>query len=87
MNAIKRAITLKIESPEGRKVFKRLIKTADCVIESYPVGYMKGIGLDYLSESQNLTVCWIQCEFSPCDSGNQYPFRGLRTAFRVTLGH
>ena len=47
MNANKRGITLDIASAEGRKVLEKLVKEADCVLESFPPGYMKSLGLDY----------------------------------------
>jgi len=47
LNANKRGITLDIEKPQGASLFKELVKKADFVIESYPVGYLKSIGLDY----------------------------------------
>ena len=46
-NASKRGITLDIEKPEGKELFKRLVKSADVVIESFPPGYMDSLGLGY----------------------------------------
>jgi len=46
-NTNKRGITLDIEAADGRGVFKRLVKTADVVIESFPPGYMDKLGLGY----------------------------------------
>ena len=46
-NANKRSITLDIETADGRDIFKRLVKTADVVIESFAPGYMDKIGLGY----------------------------------------
>ena len=46
-NANKRGVTLDIETPDGSLIFKRLVKTADFVIESFPPGYMDRIGLGY----------------------------------------
>ena len=43
----KRGITLDIEKEDGKEVFKRLVKTADIVLESFPPGYMDGLGLGY----------------------------------------
>ncbi len=40
-------ITLNIESEFGQDIFRRLIKTADAVVESYPPGYLQTLGLDY----------------------------------------
>jgi len=46
-NTSKRGITLDIETAEGQEVFKKLVKTADFVIESFCPGYMDRLGLDY----------------------------------------
>ena len=46
-NLHKRGITLSIETPEGREIFKRLVETADFVVESFEPGYMESIGLGY----------------------------------------
>ena len=43
----KRGITLNLETTDGREIFKRLVKTADFVIESFEPGYMKSLGLGY----------------------------------------
>jgi crotonobetainyl-CoA:carnitine CoA-transferase CaiB-like acyl-CoA transferase len=46
-NANKRSITLDIESRDGIVLFKKLISTADAIIESFTPGYMDRIGLGY----------------------------------------
>ena len=46
-NLNKRSITLNIETSDGQEIFKRLVKTADFVIESFRVGYMDKLGLSY----------------------------------------
>lgn len=46
-NTNKRSITLDIEKADGKALFKSLVKTADFVIESFPVGYMDSLGLGY----------------------------------------
>ena len=43
----KRSITLCIELEPGREVLKRLVKTADVLVESYPPGYLEALGLGY----------------------------------------
>lgn len=48
-NTSKRGITLNIESRDGQEIFRRLVRNADVVIESFPPGYMGGLGLDYAS--------------------------------------
>ena len=46
-NTNKRSITLDLETPTGQSIFRRLAEKADVVVETSPVGYMKGLGLDY----------------------------------------
>jgi benzylsuccinate CoA-transferase BbsE subunit len=43
----KRSVTADLETEEGRALFRRLIATADVVIESYAPGEMERLGLDY----------------------------------------
>jgi len=47
LNASKRGITLDIESEEGKKIFRQLVKSADCIIESFFRGYLDNLGLGY----------------------------------------
>lgn len=51
-NTSKRGITLNIETADGKDIFKRLVKTADVVVESFPPGYMDGLGLGYSALSE-----------------------------------
>jgi len=46
-NTNKRGITLDIETAKGKELCKSLVKTADIVAESFPPGYMDGLGLGY----------------------------------------
>ena len=46
-NASKRGITLDIEKPEGRDIFRKLAGTADVVIESFAPGHIESLGLGY----------------------------------------
>jgi crotonobetainyl-CoA:carnitine CoA-transferase CaiB-like acyl-CoA transferase len=46
-NANKRGITLDLQTADGRKVFRELVKTADFVLESFEPGYMEKLGLGY----------------------------------------
>jgi len=47
LNLNKRSITLDIETDEGSGIFKRLVQTADFVLESFQPGYMDELGLGY----------------------------------------
>jgi benzylsuccinate CoA-transferase BbsE subunit len=51
-NANKKGITLDIEKEAGRDLFKRLVKTADAVLESFAPGYLDSIGLGYAALSE-----------------------------------
>lgn len=46
-NTNKRGVTLNIETVDGQQIFKRLVKTADFIIESFAPGYMDRLGLGY----------------------------------------
>ena len=46
-NLHKRSITLNIETPDGQAIFKKLVQTADFVVESFEPGYMESLGLGY----------------------------------------
>ena len=44
-NTNKRGITLNLESQSGRNIFEKLIERTDVVLETFPPGYLDGIGL------------------------------------------
>jgi benzylsuccinate CoA-transferase BbsE subunit len=46
-NANKRGITLDISRTEGKTLFRRLVKDADVIIESFAPGYLDSLGLGY----------------------------------------
>jgi crotonobetainyl-CoA:carnitine CoA-transferase CaiB-like acyl-CoA transferase len=46
-NTNKKSITLNIASPKGKGIFKKLVKTADIIVESFPPGYLDSLGLGY----------------------------------------
>jgi len=46
-NTSKRGITLNIEAADGKEILRRLVKTADAVVESFTPGYLEGLGLGY----------------------------------------
>lgn len=46
-NTNKRGITLNLESKTGQELFRRLVQTADVVIESFAPGYLDRLGLGY----------------------------------------
>jgi len=46
-NLGKRAITLDIDLKPGQEIFRRLVETADALVESHPPGYLEALGLGY----------------------------------------
>ncbi|HTY82128.1 MAG TPA: CoA transferase [Dehalococcoidales bacterium] len=46
-NANKKSVTLDLTNPQDKETFKKLVKTADAVLESYAPGYMDSISLGY----------------------------------------
>jgi crotonobetainyl-CoA:carnitine CoA-transferase CaiB-like acyl-CoA transferase len=63
-NTSKGSITLDIENPTGQAVFKKLVEKADVVVESFPVGYMASLGLDYAS-LKKLNPGLVMCSITP----------------------
>ena len=47
LNTNKRSATLSMADAEGRKLFEKLVATADVVVESFEPGYLDGLGLGY----------------------------------------
>jgi crotonobetainyl-CoA:carnitine CoA-transferase CaiB-like acyl-CoA transferase len=74
-NTSKRGITLNIESADGQEIFKRLVKSSDVVIESFPPGYMDKLGLGYpqLSEANPGLVMTSITPF-----GQTGPYKGFK---------
>ena len=60
----KRSVTLDIESKAGQKVFRRLLKTADVLVESRPPGYLDSLGLGY-SELSKINPRLIMASITP----------------------
>jgi crotonobetainyl-CoA:carnitine CoA-transferase CaiB-like acyl-CoA transferase len=46
-NSSKKGITLNLEAGEGQEIFKKLSRRVDVVIESFPPGHLKNLGLGY----------------------------------------
>ena len=46
-NAGKRSVTMNLKRPAGREAFRRLVATADVVVENFRPGVMERLGLGY----------------------------------------
>ncbi|MDP2920056.1 MAG: CoA transferase [Dehalococcoidia bacterium] len=80
-NTNKRGITLDIRSADGREILKKLVKTADFVLESFPPGYMDSIGLGY-SSLEKINPRVIMVSISPF--GQTGPHRDYKDSGIVT---
>ena len=61
-NPGKRSLTLNLKAPEGKAVLKRLVRTADVLVENFRPGVMARLGLDYAvlkAENPRLVYCAI----------------------------
>jgi len=75
-NSNKRGITLNLETADGRDIFRRLLLTADVVVESFAPGYMDSIGLGYAT-LEKLKPSLILASISPFgQSGPHRDYKG-----------
>jgi crotonobetainyl-CoA:carnitine CoA-transferase CaiB-like acyl-CoA transferase len=81
LNTNKRGITLNIETADGREIFKKLVKTADFVIESYSPGYLDKLGIGY-KDLEKLNPKVIMVSITPF--GQTGPYKDFETCDIVT---
>ncbi len=82
-NTNKRGITLDMETRDGLEIFKRLLKNADAVIESFPSGHMEKMGLDY-SELKKVNSRIILTSITPF--GQTGPYKDYKGGGYCLLG-
>jgi len=76
-NTSKRAITLNLETADGRTLFRRLTVAADVILETFRPGLLASLGLEYgLLQEQNPGL--ILCALTPF--GQTGPWRDYRSA-------
>ena len=63
-NTSKRGITLDLDTGDGLELFKKLVATADVVLETRPPGYLPGLGLGY-EELSTINPGLIMCSLTP----------------------
>ncbi len=92
-NLNKRSITLNIECVTGQELFKRLVKTADFLVECFPPGYLDKVGLG-VKELNAINPRLVQTSITPFGSTGPYrDFKGSDLVcsalggFLYTLGH
>lgn len=82
LNTSKRGITLNIETADGQEIFRRLVKTADFVIESFEPGYLDKLDLGY-SALEQINPRIIMTSITPFGSTGPYAHY---KASDITLG-
>ena len=82
LNASKKGVTCDLTHPEGRDLFRRLVAQADLVLESYPPGYLEGLGLDYKQfRKEHKRLVWV----SITGFGRDGPYRDYKWSDLVGL--
>ena len=76
-NTSKRGITLNLENADGRSLFRRLVPSADIILETNPPGYMTSLGLDY-EQLIKINPSLIMCSLTPF--GQTGPWRDYQTS-------
>lgn len=82
-NPGKRSITIDFKHPSGKEVFRRLVRTADVLVENFRPGVMKRLGLGYeelLKENPKLIYCAIS------GFGQEGPLRDLPAYDQIIQG-
>ena len=82
-NSGKRSITLDLKSPAGKKILKKLVATADVLVENFRPGVMNRLGLGYdvlIKENPALVYCAIS------GFGQDGPLRDLPAYDQIIQG-
>jgi crotonobetainyl-CoA:carnitine CoA-transferase CaiB-like acyl-CoA transferase len=81
-NTNKRGITLDIDKAEGQEIFKKLVGTADFIIESFPPGYLDKLGIGCKNFSSHKKLIWA----SITPFGPEEPYRDYKDSDIVIMG-
>jgi benzylsuccinate CoA-transferase BbsE subunit len=81
-NNNKRGITLDIEKAKGQEIFKKLVATADFIIESFPPGYLDKLGIGYENFNNNKKLIWA----SITPFGAEGPYKDYKDSDIVVMG-
>jgi benzylsuccinate CoA-transferase BbsE subunit len=81
-NTNKRSITLNLETELGQSIFRRLVERADVVVESFPVGYLKSLELDYES-LQKINPRLVMASITPF--GQTGPWKNYKTSDLIAM--
>ena len=81
-NTNKKSVTVDLETTAGRDVFQKLVASADVLIESFPVGYMQSLGLDFDSLKTNNSGL-IMASITPF--GQTGPWKDYKSSDLISL--
>ena len=70
-NTSKRGITLDLTQDRGREVFKRLIATADVLVDGAPAGHLESLGLGY-SDLRQTSQSIVMASITPFGQDGPY---------------
>ena len=76
-NTSKRSVTLNLECADGGEAFKRLVRTAAIVVETYAPGYLERLGLGY-NELRAINPGLIMTSITPF--GQTGPYRDYKSS-------
>jgi crotonobetainyl-CoA:carnitine CoA-transferase CaiB-like acyl-CoA transferase len=71
-NRNKRSVALDLKHPEGQRLARALIATADVVVENFRPGVMRRLGLDYAENADARTIWVTISAFGPEDEAAGY---------------
>lgn len=84
-NTGKRSITLDIETNDGREIVERLVKSCDIVVETFAVGYLAKLGLDYsMLSSVNQRIVLVS--ITPFGQMERYHSNGSSDLVALAVG-
>jgi benzylsuccinate CoA-transferase BbsE subunit len=81
-NTSKRSITLNLTTPDGRAIFKKLIKDADIMVETYQPGHLDSLGLGY-KELKNINPRLILVSIT--GFGQKGPYSSFKSSDLIAL--
>ena len=67
----KRGITLNLHTSDGRELLRRLVKEAHFLVESFPPGYLDGLGLGYM-DLANINQSLVMVSITPFGQDGPY---------------
>jgi crotonobetainyl-CoA:carnitine CoA-transferase CaiB-like acyl-CoA transferase len=85
LNTSKRSITLALESPRGRELYRSLVATADVVLETRAPGELAALGIDYGS-FRAAQPRLIHCALTPFGSDGPYASYRAHDLVSVAMG-